>query len=114
MMAKNVDITVIIISGVKYAGNVLLIHSVNMLPMVFPANAPIVVSANLPKKNAMENFARLYFIEASEIIIGSSGRGVAAVKQSSQKACLFIFVALASRVTRFFSFKRLLISGVAL
>jgi hypothetical protein len=114
MIAKNVDIIVIIISGVNHVGNVLLNHSVNTLPTVFPAKALTVVIANLPKKNAVENFTILYFIEDSEIITGSSGSGVAAVKQSHKKACLCIFVALASSVASLFSLKRLLMSGMAL
>ena len=114
MMAVNVDIIVSRISGESQAGNMLLSHVVAVLPMVFPANALMVVRANLPKKNAMENLAMLYFIEASEIMTGSSGIGVAAVKQSNKKARLFIFAALASKAARFFSLKRLLMSGMTL
>ncbi len=103
------DMIVSAISGVSHTGNELLNHSVKELPIMFPAYALIVAMNNLPKKNAVANFIMLYFIEASEIITGSSGRGVAAVTQSSKKACLLILAALDSRVTRFFSLKRLLI-----
>lgn len=114
IMAKHVDMIVMAVSGEIHVGNELLNNSVYELPIAFPANALIVAMDSLPKKKAVANFARLYFIAASEIMIGSSGRSVAAVRQSIRKACLFIFEALDSRVARFCSLKCLLISGVTL
>lgn len=79
---------------------------------MLPKNAPATVIESLPKKNAVKNFAKLYFIRPSGITMGSSGIGVAAAKNSRRNAQRLTFDASASKCACLFSLRCLLTKNV--
>ncbi len=79
---------------------------------MLPKNAPATVIESLPRKNAVKNFARLYFIRPSGMTMGSSGIGVAAAKNSRRNAQRLTFDASASKRACLFSLRCLLTKNV--
>ena len=73
----------IMISGLSHPEKVIFVQA--------PMKAPAIVMMSFPKKNAVKNFAGLYFIKPSGITMGSSGMGEAAAAKSKRNAHYLTF-----------------------